>query len=214
VVRTARPAAYLQAMGVGGYEIICQSCRAAVSSEAEMCPNCGHNLLGRTSPQFLQASAASMSAPATSQGAVAATAGELSLSLPKAEPLRDGYVRYGGFWLRVAAALIDTVILLVPWFVLRNRLGRAGPLVSAIGDWLYFALMESSYNQATLGKMACGLAVTDLEGRRISFGRATGRYFAQLLCALTLGLGYAMVGWTRQKRGLHDFVAGTLVVRR
>ena len=201
-------------MGEGGYEIICQGCRAAVSSEAETCPNCGHNLLGRTAPQFLQASAASMSAPAASQGAIAATAGDWNLAPPTADPLREGYVRYGGFWLRVAAALIDTIILLVPWFVLRNRLGGAGPLVSFIGEWLYFALMESSYNQATLGKMACGLAVTDLEGRRISFGRATGRYFAQLLCALTLGLGYAMVGWTRQKRGLHDFVAGTLVIRR
>jgi hypothetical protein len=97
-----------------------------------------------------------MSAPAASQGAIAATAGDWNLAPPSANPLREGYVLYGGFWLRVAAALIDTVILLVPWFVLRNRLGGAGPLVSSIGDWLYFALMESSYNQATLGKMACG----------------------------------------------------------
>jgi uncharacterized RDD family membrane protein YckC len=73
--------------------------------------------------------------------------------------------------------------------------------------------MESSTSQATFGKMACGLAVTDTYGNRISFGRATGRYFAKILSALTLGIGFAMVGWTRQKRGLHDFVAGTLVVR-
>jgi uncharacterized RDD family membrane protein YckC len=73
--------------------------------------------------------------------------------------------------------------------------------------------MESSGSQATVGKMMCGLRVTDTQGQRISFGRATGRYFAKILSALTLFIGYLMVGWTRQKRGLHDFIAGTLVIR-
>jgi uncharacterized RDD family membrane protein YckC len=200
-------------MGEGGYEIICANCRSAVSSEAETCPQCGHNLLGRTAPQFLQASGLPLSAGAP-QAAVAGTPGDWTVTAPRPDPLRVAHVRYGGFWLRVAAALIDSVALSVPVIAVQLRLGVLGALISFVGQWLYFALMESSYNQATLGKMACGLAVTDLEGRRISFGRATGRYFAQLLCALTLGLGYAMVGWTRQKRGLHDFVAGTLVVRR
>ena len=137
-----------------------------------------------------------------------------SMAARRYDPLRQASVRYGGFWIRVAAALIDSLILLLPLILLRDRLGGMLPVVLWVGDWLYFAFMESSYNQATLGKLACGLAVTDLEGRRISFARATGRYFAQIFCTLTLGLGYAMVGWTRQKRGLHDFIAGTLVVRR
>jgi uncharacterized RDD family membrane protein YckC len=73
--------------------------------------------------------------------------------------------------------------------------------------------MESSGSQGTVGKIMCGLRVTDTQGQRISFGRATGRYLAKILSALTLFIGYLMVAWTRQKRGLHDFIAGTLVVR-
>ena len=82
-----------------------------------------------------------------------------------------------------------------------------------MGEWLYFSLLESSANQATVGKIVCGLKVTDLDGRRISFGRATARYFAKILSGLILLIGFAMVGWTTQKRGLHDFIAGTLVLR-
>jgi uncharacterized RDD family membrane protein YckC len=73
--------------------------------------------------------------------------------------------------------------------------------------------MESSANQGTLTKMVCCLTVTDTEGRG-SPSAATERYFAKILSALTLGIGYLMVGWTKQKRGLHDFIAGTLVTRR
>ena len=79
------------------------------------------------------------------------------------------------------------------------------------GGWLYFALMESSTRQATLGKMALDMKVTDDEGNRISFGRATGRYFAKILSALILLIGFIMVAFTDRKRGLHDMIAGTLV---
>ncbi|WP_395739906.1 RDD family protein [Prosthecobacter sp.] len=79
---------------------------------------------------------------------------------------------------------------------------------------LYYVMMESSATQATLGKKACGLVVTDMEGRRISQGRATGRYFARLLAGpLTLGIGYLMAAFTRQRQGLHDMVSGCLVRR-
>jgi uncharacterized RDD family membrane protein YckC len=80
--------------------------------------------------------------------------------------------------------------------------------------WLYFALMESSSKEGTLGKMAVGLHVTDLEGRRITFGRATGRFFSKMLSGIILGIGYIMAGFTEKKQGLHDMVAGTLVLSR
>jgi uncharacterized RDD family membrane protein YckC len=80
-------------------------------------------------------------------------------------------------------------------------------------SWFYFAFMESSSRQATLGKMAIGVRVTDLDGRPVSFARATGRYFAKILSNLTLGIGHLMVAFTERKQGLHDMVAGTLVVR-
>jgi uncharacterized RDD family membrane protein YckC len=84
---------------------------------------------------------------------------------------------------------------------------------STLVNWLYAALLESSSHQATLGKMALGLKVTDLEGRRISFVRATGRHFAKILSGMVLFIGFIMVGFTRRKQGLHDMVAGTLVIR-
>jgi uncharacterized RDD family membrane protein YckC len=84
-------------------------------------------------------------------------------------------------------------------------------LLIVIAEWLYFSLMESKKG-ATLGKMAMNLLVTDLDGNRISFGRATGRFFGRILSGIILGVGYMMAGWTQQKQALHDILAGTLVV--
>ena len=85
---------------------------------------------------------------------------------------------------------------------------------SVVGQWLYFSLMESSRLQATVGKLAVGIVVTDENGMRIGFGRATGRYFAKFISAIILGIGYLMAGWTQRKQALHDMIAGTLVVRK
>ncbi len=85
---------------------------------------------------------------------------------------------------------------------------------NAVAAWLYFALMESSSRQATLGKMLVGIMVTDLDGGRISFGRATGRHFAMILSALTCYIGFVMAAFTERKQALHDMIAGTLVVRK
>ncbi len=73
--------------------------------------------------------------------------------------------------------------------------------------------MESSSLQATLGKKALGLQVTDLEGRRVSFARATGRYFGKVLSAITFGLGYLMAAFTERKQTLHDIVSSCLVIQ-
>ena len=82
-----------------------------------------------------------------------------------------------------------------------------------VAQWLYFALMESSSKQATLGKMALGIRVTDVNGNRIGFGRATGRHFAKILSGLILGIGFLMAAFTEKKQALHDMIAGTLVVK-
>jgi uncharacterized RDD family membrane protein YckC len=82
------------------------------------------------------------------------------------------------------------------------------------GHWLYEALMTSSSWQATLGKRAMDMMVTDMEGRRISFGRATGRYFAKWVSTLTCGIGFVIVAFTEKKQGLHDMIANTVVISR
>ena len=83
---------------------------------------------------------------------------------------------------------------------------------SIILQWLYYALMESSRKQATLGKMALGLKVTDMYGNRITFGRATGRYFGKILSGLILNIGYIMAAFTEKKQALHDMLANCLVI--
>jgi uncharacterized RDD family membrane protein YckC len=85
-------------------------------------------------------------------------------------------------------------------------------LLIVIGQWLYYALMESSGRQATLGKLALGIVVTDLNGNKITFGRATGRYFGKILSGMIFAIGYIMAGFTERKQALHDIMAGCLVV--
>jgi uncharacterized RDD family membrane protein YckC len=83
------------------------------------------------------------------------------------------------------------------------------------GLWLYYALLESSNWQGTVGKKALGLIVTDLDGRRVSFARATGRFFSRLITGLVpLMIGYILAGITAKKQALHDMIAGTLVLRK
>jgi uncharacterized RDD family membrane protein YckC len=89
---------------------------------------------------------------------------------------------------------------------------RAGVALTALLVWLYFAVCESSAWQATVGKLAMGIRVTDLDGDRIGFWRALGRYAAKIVSWMVLALGFLMIGWTRRKQGLHDMLAGTLVL--
>lgn len=123
-------------------------------------------------------------------------------------------VEYAGFWRRFAAAIIDGLILSVAsTTVIFVSLGIAYPFTLVVG-WLYYSLMESSSTQATLGKMALNIKVTDLDGRRISFGRATGRYFGKIVSAIILLVGYIMIAFTEKKQGLHDMMANTLVLMK
>ena len=88
-------------------------------------------------------------------------------------------------------------------------------LVFVILQWLYFASMESSPRQATFGKSIMALRVANLEGQRISFGHATGRFFAKIVSGMIpFAIGYLMAAFTEKKQALHDFIAGTLVLRK
>lgn len=152
---------------------------------------------------------------------------------------------HAGFWKRVAAYIIDAIVLYIPNMLIMKAMGGDAAqetmkqaVMTAPGDmhvmmaayqqfyatmamaivittvlaWLYFAVLESSPWQATLGKLALGIRVTDLQGRRISFPRALGRYLAKYLSLIILGIGFLMVAWTKRKQGLHDMIANTLVL--
>ncbi|HVR90973.1 MAG TPA: RDD family protein [Novosphingobium sp.] len=135
---------------------------------------------------------------------------------------------YGGFWIRFVAYIIDAIILQIVATVLGLFVGVgigaagagedavAASTLIAVGlslviNWLYYAILESSEWQGTVGKKALSLVVTDESGERLGFGRATGRYFAKFLSSFILAFGFFMIGWTQRKQGLHDMIAGTLV---
>jgi uncharacterized RDD family membrane protein YckC len=77
----------------------------------------------------------------------------------------------------------------------------------------YFALLESSRWQATLGKLALGIKITDTDGKRITFGRATGRYFLKSVSASLCMLGY-IISFSDRRQTFHDFMSQTLVLRK
>jgi len=139
--------------------------------------------------------------------------------------LRIVTMSYAGFWKRAVASFIDGIIFCpVTFFCAGIQSGTICPtitgdhrflliqVISIVTGWLYCALFESSSKQATLGKMAVGIKVTDMNGNRISFGRASGRHFAKFLSSLIGGIGWIMAAFTQKKQGLHDIVAKCLVV--
>ncbi len=213
----------------------CNKCGAQNAANAQFCSRCG----APTSPTPGVVQPAISSSPNVASPNPASPYTAPAVAYQAAVPAAVG-VGYGGFWIRVVAAIIDTLILRVvvaPVGMIFGGLGLAGGMMGHVphfghpffglgllgggatfilllfGSWLYEAFMESSSYQATLGKMVCGLKVTDLYGNRISFERATGRHFAKWLSSMILFIGYIMVGFSERKQGLHDMLAGTLMRR-
>lgn len=137
--------------------------------------------------------------------------------------------QYGDFWSRGLAAFIDGIVVNVGYYAvflpisLMLRYGGEpesttfevfGLILSFAMTWLYEAIAVSSQWQATVGKTALGLIVTDLEGNRLSFVDATGRYIAKILSAILLMIGYLIQPFTAKRQALHDILAGTLVVKK
>lgn len=211
--------------------LFCSRCGHMNDMQAAFCAKCG-------APQQQSAPgafAAGTPGPGTgyqpTQSAIA-TAPAYAASYPVAPAAP---VSYAGFWIRFLAYLIDSVLLGVvamPIWFLAVGLGAVGAksspdaaamamlgmmplffLGSVVGGWLYFALMESSTKQGTVGKMALKLRVTDVDGHSITFGRATGRYFAKMINSFTFFIGWIMAGFTAKKQGLHDMIAGTVVLK-
>src|SRR5438128_891036 len=135
--------------------MFCSTCGAQSTDVDRFCPNCG---------AALAASLNVAAAPAAQAAAQTAFPAQV----------------YAGFWIRVAAALIDWIAIGILNALISAFLTPVvGVLTSLLSGWLYHALLESSENQATFGKMAVGVYVTDLNGQRISFGQATLRHFAK-----------------------------------
>ena len=175
--------------------MFCQECGKPADAGIRYCPHCGANVAGQ-----------------------------------ETEPAAAG--QYAEFGPRMAACLTDWLIqltaggvlpvllapLVVPLFEYDGLVGQLTGFVIvflSMGVFLYEPLLTSSRWQATLGKRALGIIVTDENGGRISFTRATGRWFAKSLSGLVLPfIVYLLQPFTPKKQALHDMLAGTLVVKR
>ena len=203
--------------------IFCSKCGAQNSAMAQSCQNCGLTLSTGLAPAQAAAPVMAYAQPPVVYAPAASSA-------------------YAGFWIRVLAFILDRIVVSIaaaPFYfalvlpsVLRiiheaQNNGEPSPemifsiiggasmflVLVFVGYWLYEALLTASSWQGTIGKRVLRLKVTDKAGNRISFGRSTGRFFAKILSYVTLWIGFIMVAFTDKKRGLHDILAGTVVVR-
>jgi len=213
--------------------IYCSRCGAPNSALAKFCSNCGTPFTAEVPPPNPTEVTPRVQGPAEVPPVPPPIAPSSTAQTSWAAP-QPG-VRYAGFWIRFLAFIIDFLILgIIVWplaAIIAALIGVAGGAVmmptmgvhlvrGVVGGafnlcvgWLYESLLESSSKQATVGKMALGLKVTDELGNRISFARATARHFSKILSGMILLIGFFMIGFTERKQGLHDMIAGTLVVR-
>jgi uncharacterized RDD family membrane protein YckC len=210
--------------------MFCSSCGATVPDGTAFCNSCGRPIVGYSVSQ--------------------SPAGPTDAAVPYVGVATAAGTVYAGFWLRFVAAIIDGIVLGIPFGIivfimiasavpgLANLAHTPNPnpmlivmtilpriffllLLSLAASWLYWALLESSEWQATLGKKALGLYVTDLAGSRVTFGKASGRFFAgrgigyvPSIGGLYLLVDCIMAGFTEKKQALHDMIASCLVMRR
>ena len=172
---------------------------------------------------------ASAAAPSPYAAPASATTGEAVVN--------GGEIVYAGFWKRVAAYFIDSLIVgivggvvaMVIGMVLGIGMAGIGGGSDAMGAGFiaiqlltnlvsiglaaaYYAGFHASSGKATLGKMAVGIKVVRSNGERITIARGIGRYFAAMLSGLILCIGYLMAAFTERKQSLHDMICDTLVV--
>ena len=196
--------------------MFCPQCGSPNDDEYAFCKQCGASL--RRGETTAPAPAPPVAAP------------------PPAAPPAGQATRYANFGQRLLAFILDSILAAIIAGMIGAMLGLMAGLGgavtgaddSAVSDvvdllgllagtaagWLYEALLVSSSYQATLGKMALGIVVTDMQGRRISFLRATGRYFGKIVSGMLIMIGYLMQPFTEKRQTLHDIMAGCLVLRK
>ncbi len=219
--------------------MICTKCGASLESDAAFCATCGTQVIRvRQTPAIgwnPQADAAAAAAEQESERYA-----DVSADAPATLP-----IAYAGFWLRALAYVIDLALLGVATMPLlavltplagnhweeysklstQEMFNLSNPAVLpfmmivmpvvVLCGWLYYALCESSSWQGTLGKKVLGLRVSGLDGRPVTFARASGRFAGRIVTGFVpFGIGYLLAGFTKRKQALHDIIAGCLVLRR
>ncbi len=123
-------------------------------------------------------------------------------------------VVYAGFWMRFLANFLDGLILIIPNIILATAAGDAlTGFVLQVALNIAYVIGFWSAKGATPGKMVMGIQITTVDGEPIGSGRAILRYIGYFVSWITLGIGFLIIAFNREKRGLHDYIAGTVVVK-
>ncbi len=209
----------------------CSKCGSEISNATAFCPTCGQAVT------VLAATVAS-SYPMTIAPTPPAPMVPASASYGGVE-YAGFWLRFVAYLIDGFVSGLAFLILLIPLFILTGAGAALSKIASgedidkdvaaflSIGflfgffgiiflvSWLYHALSESSSWQATLGKKMLNLKVTDMTGQPISFGRASGRFFAKIITGMIpLMIGYIIAGFTEKKQAIHDMIASCLVLRK
>jgi uncharacterized RDD family membrane protein YckC len=211
--------------------VYCSKCGSEISNATAFCPTCGQAVA-------VLVAAAGSPPPMTIAQIPPAPMVPASASYGGVE-YAGFWLRFVAYLIDGFVSGLAFLILLIPLFILTG----AGAALSKIGSgedinndvaallsigflfgffgiiflvsWLYHALSESSSWQATLGKKMLNLKVTDMTGQPISFGRASGRFFAKIVSGMIpLMIGYIIAGFTEKKQAIHDMIASCLVLRK
>ncbi len=215
----------------------CSKCGTALAADATFCGHCGTQQVKSASAQGQPTVPASVGvAGMTSYQALGAPA----IPGPHGVTYAGFWLRVVAYLIDGVILSAAIFALVIPFIFLTGAVAHLGSLahqrgeqvdpavvgalltvvfvflgVSILIQWLYHAYLESGEKQATWGKQILGLYVTDISGQPISFGRASGRFFAKIVTGMIpLGIGYAMAGFTERKQALHDMIATCLVLRR
>jgi uncharacterized RDD family membrane protein YckC len=214
--------------------VFCTKCGSALTADSAFCPTCGTALM-RPALATPTPGAIAVSVP------VPANVGVAGFSAASGSVIYAGFwLRFVAYLIDNLLMGVGLGLIFIPLAIATGALasfeamatshgGEPNPgavmgivsliltfaAVSLLLSWLYHAYFESCDWQATPGKRVLSIYVTDVNGQRISFLHATGRFFAKIVSGLIpLGIGYIMAGFTQRKQALHDMIASTLVVRR
>jgi uncharacterized RDD family membrane protein YckC len=180
----------------------CHNCGQENPAEARFCSNCGTILTAIIEPKY-------PSAPTV--------------------PLPVNAIEYSGFWIRLAAAIIDYIIvsavisiirmlIFIPMFIGRGWNPLSSPMIASLGMTYFLALLYfwlfTGLKGQTLGKMAVGIKVVDKQGNRPDLGCAALREIVgRLVSTITLFIGFFWIAGDKEKQGWHDKIADTHVIK-
>jgi uncharacterized RDD family membrane protein YckC len=220
--------------------MFCSKCGSAVDPSSVFCPSCGHPVESKAGAPVAAVPPAPPYAQVTTAGVYSGALPPVNVTAMRTD-YAGFWLRFVAYIIDALILGIPIGAIVLVILILTGAMGALSNMhvgdppdamigmlgmgvfgiyfgvlsVAIVGGWLYYAYCESSTWQGTLGKKALGLIVTDLDGRPVTFGRASGRFFSKIITGLIpFGIGYMLAGFTAKKQALHDMIASCLVLRR